>query len=73
MNASVIYDGYEEKIKQLVDKLEKKETEIADVWDRNREMQGQLNQLLKKIKNLERDVEDIGKERNLMKDVIQKM
>lgn len=36
MNASVIYDGYEEKIKQLVDKLEKKETEIADVWDRNR-------------------------------------
>ena len=73
MNASVIYDGYEEKIKQLVDKLEKKETEIADVWDRNREMQGQLNQLLKKIKNLERDVEDIGIERNLMKDVIQKM
>ena len=36
MNASVIYDGYEEKIKQLVDKLEKKEAEIADVWDRNR-------------------------------------
>lgn len=43
MNVSVVYDGYEEKISELVDKVEKKEGEIRDAWDKNRDLQLQVN------------------------------
>jgi len=45
----------------LADKLEAKETELQQVWDKNRESQSIMAQIQSKCKKLERENEETEK------------